>query len=105
MGVKSYFRRHKPYGPKPEIQDEIGVQEYPDALLTLHLNTLFNGNSNKALRLGINAMLERIKSPRVRFILIDIRRSPSSVGRLNFYYGELERGMTEIREYLEKKAP
>ena len=98
MGVKSYFRRHKPYGPKPEIQDETGVHEYPDALLTLHLNTLFNGNSNKALRLGINAILERIKSPRVRFILIDIRRSPSPVGRLHFYYGALERDLEEIRD-------
>nr|DAX06478.1 MAG TPA: hypothetical protein [Caudoviricetes sp.] len=102
MGVKSYFRRHKPYAPKPQIQDETGVNEYPDALLTLHLNTIFNNNSNTALRAGINVMLERIKSPRVRFILIDIRRSPSSVGRLNFYYGELERGLTQIREYLEK---
>jgi len=99
MSVKSYFRRHKHY--KKEINDETGVQEYPDALVTLYINTLENNNSNIALRAGINAMLERIQSPRVRFILIDIRRSPSSVGRLNFYYGELERGMTEICKHLE----
>lgn len=100
MGVKSYFRRHKHY--KKEIEDEAGIHEYPDALVTLYINTLENNNSNAALRAGINAMLERIQSPRVRYILIDIRRSPSSVGRLNFYYGELERGMNQIREYLEK---
>ncbi len=101
MGVKSFFRRHKPQ-TKPQIEDETGVHEYPDALLTLYINTLENDNSNVALRAGINVMLERIKSPRVRFILIDIRRSPSAVGRLNYYYGALERGMNEIREYLSK---
>lgn len=98
MRVKTYLRRQREGSiPVKSSDDTIGVQEYPDVLLTMYINTLENGDSPKALREGINHILKRIQSPRVKFILQDIKRATSPVGRLHFYYGALERDLEEIR--------
>lgn len=104
MRVKTYLRRTKEK-PAPMSEDKVGIYEYPDMLLVLYMNTLVNKNSPKALRKGIEAMLQRIESPRVRYIMLDIKRSPSPSGRLNFYYAALERDLIEIAKLQAKENP
>lgn len=105
MRVKTYLRRQREGSiPVKSSNDTIGVEEYPDVLLTMYINTLENGESPKALREGIKYIMQRIKSPRVKSILQDIKRSPSPVGRLHFYYGALERDLEEIRD-IAKESP
>lgn len=104
MRVKTYLRRERNGElPKQEFKDDVGVYEYPDALLTLYINVLFN-NSNIALRRGIDEMLKRIESPRVRHILTIIKRAPIPIGKLNFFYSALEQDLGEIKE-LSNKNP
>lgn len=105
MRVKTYLRRQREGSiPVKSSNDDIGVHEYPDVLLTMYINTLENHNSNRALRAGIDEMLKRIKSVRVRYILQDIKRSALPVGRLNYYYSALERDLAEISEIC-KESP
>lgn len=103
MRVKTYLRRAREGSlPRKQIQDDTGVQEYPDVLLTMYINTIENGDSPRALREGINQIIKRIQSPRVKYILQDIKRATSPVGRLHFYYGALERDLEEIKDIAEK---
>lgn len=95
MRVKTYLRRNKD-NPLPHSNDPTGVHEYLDMLMILYINTLVNDNSPKALRAGIDAMMPRIESYRVRGIMKDIRRSPSPSGRLNSYYSALERDLSKV---------
>ncbi|WDR22487.1 hypothetical protein PJM42_0081 [Salmonella phage vB_SenP_UTK0001] len=105
MRVKTYLRRQREGSiPIKSSNDDIGVHEYPDVLLTMYINTLENGDSPRALREGIKEIMKRIQSPRVKFILQDIKRATSPVGRLHFYYGALERDLEEIRD-ISKESP
>lgn len=105
MRVKTYLRRQREGSiPVKSSNDVIGIQEYPDVLLTMYINTLENGDSPRALREGIKEIMKRIQSPRVKSILQDIKRATSPVGRLHFYYGALERDLEEIRD-MSKESP
>jgi hypothetical protein len=106
MGFKSFMRKRR-QGTivTNHATDTTGVYEYPDALLTMYINTMENGGSPHALRRGIDEILKRIQSPRVRYILQDIKRASLPDSRLNYYYGCLERDMDKIDDILKKENP
>lgn len=72
-------------------EEELEVfYEYNDVLMVLYMNTVFNHGSNKALRLGCDAVLKRTKHPFVHRRVQMIRKSAFPVGFLNQLYRELE---------------